>query len=253
MLMASYNAGLKGYIADVPQFWFKRADGTVFVNKKVTQCSLNPNTDFMEIRAGWSPYASAYIPGQSTMEVQITMGDFDPALFAVSNAVKDGFTADSNFVVPVTERLGIDATTHKVTLTYTPVAGSAYVPGLKETDETTVTDGKYKVDTENKTIEFNSNETGDANGFVEVTYDTVAADAQSISIDNQSAACGETVLKWPVYSDGKDCTDSKIINYVIVRIFRTRVTTQPGFTFVKVLYAAMHTDTSLNGETLTAA
>ncbi|MBP5468583.1 MAG: hypothetical protein J6Z11_04990 [Candidatus Riflebacteria bacterium] len=36
-------------------------------------------------------------------------------------------------------------------------------------------------------------------------------------------------MKYPVYGSGDDCTDSSIIGYVLVHVYKCRVTTQPGF------------------------
>lgn len=250
MLMATkYVPQFGGYIVDVPQFYFRRGgDKKVFTSKHVTQCSLNPQVDFIEVRSGWSAYASANIPGQSTMDIQITLGDFMPEIFAAANAAD--FVNDPNFLVPVSESLTPDATTHKVTLTYKPAAGTVYINGLKEqASGTPVASGYYYVDTEAKTVLFSDDETDE----MEIFYETADSTANVVNINNRDVACGEVILKWPIYNDGKKCEESGIIKYAVVRIFKTRVTTLPGFTFVKVLYAAMHTDTSLNGETLTAA
>ncbi len=49
----TYVPAYKGYIADVPQVWFKRCDGEVFHYDEITQASVNPQTNFTEINAGW--------------------------------------------------------------------------------------------------------------------------------------------------------------------------------------------------------
>lgn len=58
-----------------------------------------------------------------------------------------------------------------------------------------------------------------------------------------------------VYNDGKNCIDAGIIKYLVVRVFKARVTTVPGwleFKPNKVLYSVMNIDTLLNGERLAA-
>ena len=85
--MATYVAAYKGYIADVPQVWFKRCDGEVFHFDEITQASANPQTNFTEINAGWSLYPVAYLPGQSTMEISMTSGQFNAELFSMANKV----------------------------------------------------------------------------------------------------------------------------------------------------------------------
>ena len=47
--------------------------------------------------------------------------------------------------------------------------------------------------------------------------------------DNKSTAVGEAVLKWPVYASGDDCSDSAIKGYLILRMYRARITRMPGF------------------------
>lgn len=190
-MAATYVPQLRGYIADVPQFFFKRADNRVFINKHVTQCSMTPNIDFLEVRAGWSNYAAAYLPGQATMDVQLTLGDFDAEIFAMANA--EEFENDATFEAPQVEVHKPDATTHKVTLLYTPVEGSVYINGLTEATGSTPAEGTYVVDAEAKTIQFAEDETGE----MEISYKSVAEDAQVINVTNSKVACGETVLKWP--------------------------------------------------------
>lgn len=256
MRMATYVPHLGGWIADVPQFFFKRSDGTVFVNKHVTACSVNPQTDFMEVRAGWSNYASAYLPGQSTMDINVTLGDFDADLFAVANAVS-GF-ASGAVIAPVAETLTAEAssTNTKVTLTYTPAADTEIsIRGLEK--GTAVATGKFTVS--DKVITFAAADVP-IGTEVEVVYETSANDTNDpsyyINIDNTRVACGETVLKWPVYNSGNDCTEAGIIKYLIVRVFKTRVTTAPGFDtswmrYCGSLFRKEYDKHLLNGEPLT--
>lgn len=49
--MATYVDAYKGYIADVPEVWFKRCDNQVFHFDEITQASVNPQTNFTEINA----------------------------------------------------------------------------------------------------------------------------------------------------------------------------------------------------------
>ena len=65
--MAAYVDAYKGYIADVPEVWFKRCDDKVFHFDEVTQASVNPQTNFTEVTGGWSLYPVAYLPAQSTI------------------------------------------------------------------------------------------------------------------------------------------------------------------------------------------
>ena len=83
--MSTYVPAWKGYIADVPQLWFKRCDGNVYHFDELTQASVQPDTNTIDINAGQSLYPVAYLPGQSTMTIDITSGQFDADLFAMAN------------------------------------------------------------------------------------------------------------------------------------------------------------------------
>ena len=41
----AYVASLKGYVADVPEFWFKRIDGKIYHYNKLTQASVTPQVN----------------------------------------------------------------------------------------------------------------------------------------------------------------------------------------------------------------
>lgn len=64
---------------------------------------------------------------------------------------------------------------------------------------------------------------------VEVSYEYVVEGAHVIQVDNKTSAIGEAVFKWPVYGSGDDCTDASIKGYVIMHLYRCRVTQAPGF------------------------
>ena len=114
---------------------------------------------------------------------------------------------------------------NKITLLQTPIADSVKINGLEETTEDTIAEGKFKVDATNKTVTFAAN---DEIGKVRVVYqynDTV----DEAIFTNKESAIGEAVCLWPVFGSGDDCSESNIIGYVIVRVFRARVSTMPGF------------------------
>lgn len=211
--MATYVAAYKGYIADVPQVWFKRCDGEVFHFDEITQASANPQTNFTEINAGWSLYPVAYLPGQSTFEISMTSGQFNADLFAMANDMK--FAEDASYTTFKTETLTVGSA-HTVTLSETPVEGTVAIRGLALTTDFTVS---------GTTVTFTDQT---LTGSVEVSYEyTVTGNV--VKIDNKKAAVGEAVMKWPVYAAGDDCTESAIKGYVILRIYRCRVTQMPGF------------------------
>ncbi|MBP5423978.1 MAG: hypothetical protein J6Y78_16215 [Paludibacteraceae bacterium] len=223
---ATYIPEFQGYIADVPRMWFKRCDGRVFYFDELTQASVSPQVNYTEVNAGWSLFPVAYLPGQSTFEMQVTSGKFEADLFVMTNATK--FQANANYEVPFTEILTLDGQ-NEVELTNDPVTGSVSIAGLEET-ASTPTAGHFKVTAaagaNPAKITFAASDV--EGGKVEVNYFYKEA-AQEANITNQSSAMGEAIMVYPVYGNGDDCTDSSIIGHVYVRVYKCRVTAQPGF------------------------
>ena len=134
------------------------------------------------------------------------------------------FETNSAYQVPVTEILTPDGE-NQVDLAHKPIAGTISIAGLEETAQTVVS-GRFKVvDGEITKIQFFA---GDIADTVTVSY-FYAAEAQEANIDNRSSAMGEAIMVYPVYGNGDDCTDSSIIGKVYVRVYKCRVTAQPGF------------------------
>lgn len=226
MATPTYVPEFKGYIADVPRLWFKRCDGRMFYFDELTAATVTPQVNYTEINAGWSLFPVAYLPGQSTFEMSITSGKFEADLFVMTNATK--FEKNNAYKVPITEVLTLDGE-NQVDLAHDPVAGSVSIAGLTETAQTP-TEGKFKVTAANDPapakITFYANDV--QGGIVEVSY-FYNEEAQEANIDNRSSAMGEAVMVYPVYGNGDDCTDSSIIGHVYVRVYKCRVTAQPGF------------------------
>ena len=224
--MATYIPEFQGYIADVPRLWFKRCDGRMFYFDELTQASVTPQVNYTEINAGWSLFPVAYLPGQSTFEMSITSGKFEADLFVMTNATQ--FSKNENYQVPITEVLTLDGQ-NEVDLAHDPVSGTVSIAGMEETAQTPVA-GKFKVtaaaDPASAKITFAANDV--EGGIVEVSY-FYYEEAQEANIDNRSSAMGEAVMVYPVYGNGDDCTDSSIIGHVYVRVYKCRVTAQPGF------------------------
>lgn len=224
--MATYIPEFQGYIADVPRMWFKRCDGRMFYFDELTAATVTPNVQYTEVNAGWSLFPVAYLPGQSTFEMQVTSGKFEADLFVMTNATN--FEANANYEVPKTEVLTLDGQ-NEVALLKDPVAGSVSISGMEETAQTP-TAGYFKVTAaagaSPAKITFAASDV--EGGKVEVNYFYYDA-AQEANITNQSSAMGEAVMVYPVYGNGDDCTDSSIIGHVYVRVYKCRVTAQPGF------------------------
>ncbi len=223
---ATYVPEFRGYIADVPRMWFKRCDGRIFYFDELTSASVTPDVQYTEINAGWSLFPVAYLPGASTFEMQVTSGKFEADLFVMTNATK--FEENQYYRVPATEVLTLDGQ-NEVQLAHDPVQGSVSIANLEETAQTPA-EGYFKVtyaaDPAPAKITFYA---GDIDGrTVEVNYEYYET-AQEANIDNRSSAMGEAVMVYPVYGNGDDCTDSSIIGHVYVRVYKCRITAQPGF------------------------
>ena len=221
--MATYVKDFNGYIADVPRLWFKRCDGRVFYFDELTAATVTPSVETTPVNAGWSLFPVAYLPGASTFEMSITSGKFEADLFTMANAVD--FETNAAYQEPVYEELVPDAN-NQVELQYKATAHSVSIRGMSEA--TTAATGKFTVDNsgDQTVITFYAGDV-DSNG-VKINY-THPITAQEANIDNRSAAMGEAVMKYPVYGSGDDCTDSSIIGYVYVRVYKCRVTAAPGF------------------------
>lgn len=227
--MATYVEKFAGYIADVPRLWFKRCDGRIFYFDELTAATVTPQINYTEVNAGWSLFPVAYLPGQSTFEMQITSGKFEADLFVMTNATK--FSTNQSFRMMHTETLDVDGQ-NEVELSKTPVTGTISIPypneaGMMEETSSTPAAGKFKVTTSGGVTKLTF-ATGDVGSKVEVSY-YYLDEVEEARIDNRSSAMGEAIMQYPVYGNGDDCTDASIIGYVTVKVLRCRVTAQPGF------------------------
>ena len=170
-------------------------------------------------RTKWFPVA--VLPGASTFTMNFTSGKFDAELFALTNATE--YEDNTTYAMPAAERHEVNPA-HYITLLNIPVAGSVYINGLEETETLPVEAGKFQVDYSSGIITFNQDEDLDN---VEVIYDYQRTVREAI-ITNKESAIGECAAIWPVYGSGDDCSESAIIGYYVVRVFRARITTLPG-------------------------
>ena len=221
--MATYVPEFQGYIADVPRLWFKRCDGRIFYFDELTAATVTPQVNYTEVQAGWSLYPVAYLPGQSTFEMSITSGKFEADLFVMTNATN--FETNAAYQVPCTEILTPDGA-NEVELAHKPITGTVSIAGMEETAQT-VSNMKFKVNTTGEVAKITFF-AGDVSDTVTISY-FYAQEAQEANIDNRSSAMGEAIMVYPVYGNGDDCTDSSIIGKVYVRVYKCRVTAQPGF------------------------
>lgn len=199
------------------------------------------------INAGQDLFPVAVLPGSSTFNMTFTLGNFDSSLFELSEA--ENFTANASYKERVTEKLTI--VSNSVTLTQTPITGSVKIAGL--TEGQAAAEGVFTVS--GKVVTF-SGETGD----IEVNYMTTSS-VEEIVVDNKSSAIGSAYAVYPIYSSGDDCTTSGILGYVIVNVFRCRVSGHPSLggsyktasTYDFTLSAIKNTSTDHNGQAYSIA
>ena len=189
-MAAIYEKAFGGYIADVPRMWFKRCDGRIFYFDELTNATVTPQINYTEVNAGWSLYPVAYLPGQSTFEMQITSGKFDADLFVMTNSTQ--FATNATYQMPATETYTLTQA-GTCTLVNTPVANSVSITGFHETNSTPAAgSGEYKI--EGKVLTFAPE---DVDGQITISY-MYETTAQEANIDNRSSAIGEAVLVYPV-------------------------------------------------------
>lgn len=233
--MGAYISALRGYIADVPEVFFKRIDGNVFHFDEITQASATPNVQFTEVNAGWGLYPVAYLPAQSTLEIQLTSGQFDSRLFNLANGGE--FEADDNYKEWKHERVTV-ISGPAATLSTTLAVEGVTIAGLTESSGTPAA-GSFAVAKSGTTttISFNAADV-QVGAEVDVDYQVVRpTGAMTLDVTNDRAAIGEAILKWPIYNGGENITNNdsfggaSVMGYMIMRVYRARVTAMPKRTW----------------------
>jgi len=232
--MATYVPAYKGYVTDVPELWFKRRDKKIFHYDQLTAASFAPNVNFNEVNAGWSLYPVAYLPGQSTMEMQATSGQFNADLFAMAN---NQVFENKTYAVPYTAMYDIDEAANTVEIeSDASIVDTIEISGMTKGDAAAA--GVFAV-AETAPGEDNANYktvvtlfADDVNALdakeIEITY-YINRQANVIEVDNKSAAVGELLAKWPVYATGDESDAAGVKGYVLMKVYKCRVTAMPGF------------------------
>lgn len=143
------------------------------------------------------------------------------------------YVENTEYVMPKTEHL--TPVSKKIVLAETPVELSdglrdVFIRGMTQVAAgDTLGAGEFKEDSSDATHKTFTFAADDTIGEVEVLYNYVET-AMEAKIDNKTSAVGEAVLAYPVYGGAaSECdVDSSIIGYVILKVFRARVTAQPG-------------------------
>lgn len=156
-----------------------------------------------------------------------TSGKFEADLFVMTNATK--FEENAAYEMPTTERitLATDATEFELSRKIAedkdgnPIINIA---GMELGDA--AAEGVYAVDNTGDKAKITI-VAGDLGELVVVNYSYIET-VQEANIDNKSSAIGEAIMQYPVYGSGDDCTESAIVGYVNLKVYRARVTGQPG-------------------------
>lgn len=191
---------------------------------------MTPTINTIDINAGWSLFPVAQLPGTSTFEMSCTSGKFEADLFLMTNK-KNKFETNTEYLAPWTEHITLadGATTFtlakEVARDENDVALIS-IAGLElGTGAAALTAGQFFVDdADNKTVTFVADDLGEK---VTVNY-FYKETAEEINIDNKAAAIGEAILMYPVYGSGEDCTAAAVKGHVYLKVYRARVTGQPG-------------------------
>lgn len=235
----AYIESLKGYIIDVPELFLERNDGERFHFDKITTSNVTPDTQFMDISAGWSLLPVAYLPGQSTLEMTFESAQFDADLFAL--ATNQTFEKKT---VTVTDFFEVEVKADKTATIETPYAvkgtGAAAgtvvnINGLKVAAGDTPAAGEFTVGDSTGGESGASFKTvitfvDDLAGKTISVYVDREVEADTITVDNQQTFVGNALLKWPVYSSGDEegLSAGGVKGYLYQKIFKARCTAQPG-------------------------
>lgn len=167
----------------------------------------------------------AVLPGTSTLEMTFTSAKFEPELFAMTNAAELATSAayeeyaTENLTATVADELDFDLGTKVL------VTGSIAIKGMTEVSTAPAATGEFQYDSTNKKLKFFAGDVA-VGTIVEVSYRHTVT-IQEMKVDNRAAAIGEVVAKYPVYSDGTDCTAAGIIGYAFLKVYQARITSQP--------------------------
>lgn len=231
-MATTYIPAYKGYVTDVPELWFKRNDGRIFHFDQLTAFNASPNVNFTEVNAGWSLYPVAYLPGQSTMEMQATSGQFNAEIFAMANG--QNFKEEEVYI-PFTQVVELGNET-----SYTLEADGL----VNDTDYPITVEGMTKAETAGS-MQAGFYYVGEAqNGVAEMTFGSITNTegvktveityyckqmVKQIKVDNKTTAVGELIAKWPVYSSGEEGNAGGVKGHLIMQVYKCRITQMPGF------------------------
>ena len=157
-----------------------------------------------------------------------TSGKFEADLFLMTNAVEN-FSENTKYEMFATEKFELADDATELTLSRKvaeDVNGNPIVSiaGLEIGEA--AAQGVFVVDNTGDAtkITFTAGDLGSNVQVGYVYYETV----EEINIDNKASAIGEAIMQYPVYGSGDDCTQSSIVGYVNLKVYRARVTGQPG-------------------------
>ena len=143
---------------------------------------------------------------------------------------KNKFETNTEYLAPWTERITLATDANTFVLAKEVARDENDVPMISIANmelgaaAAGLTAGQFYLDADNKTVTFVA---GDLGKQVTVNYFYMET-AEEINIDNKAAAIGEAILMYPVYGSGEDCTAAAVKGHVYLKVYRARVTGQPG-------------------------
>lgn len=224
--MAIYVDKWGGYINDVAKQDFIRCDGTPFSFDKASATNFTHTVNNIQINGGWSAYPLAVMDTDRTMEMSFTSAQFNMDLFEMAN---DGVATDESYEIYESNLFDVAAGL-TITIPYVVEVSTIKIRGLEYTADAAAA-GKFtaEADEDSTTVTFATGDVAEGDS-VRVGYYRTVTEAHVVSVKSTStSAKGEAWLTIPVYTDGKDCSASSIKGYVIIRLYRVRVSAQPGF------------------------
>lgn len=165
------------------------------------------------------------------MEMQATSGQFNADLFAMSN---DKVFEAKNYKVPYTEVHEIVENKFTIESPKSIVAdlvidgmtkGEAAAAGVYAAEE--IAPGKDNANYKTTITLFEEDVAALDAKEIEITY-YMEQEAHVIEIDNKTAAVGELLAKWPVYATGDESDAAGVKGYVLMKVYKCRVTAMPG-------------------------
>lgn len=220
-----------GYIVDVANVTFKRADGKRARLKNATQTGFSVNGEKIDINNGWARLPQASIDTTQTIEITYATNKTDLDFFALLN--NSEVLHDQTRTLSTSEDFDVPAAAEDedtVEIALPTGALNPYIEGMTLTAGATPTAGSFI---------FTAGTEGaapvvtlladDVAGVQSITifYDEKLTGTSTVAVrDNVASASGAAEMRYRVYGAGENAS---VIGYLIIQIYKAKVTSKPGF------------------------